>query len=505
MSRPRVAYARIAQESNAFSPVLTELTDFERTHYIAGDELAARVARGGFEAPGFVANAELSGFVRAMDRGGVQSVPLFSAWAIPGGPLSRTCFALLRDRLVAGLKAGGPWDAVMLSLHGAMIARGSEDPEADLIDAVRGVVGPDVPVAVTLDLHGQLVDRFVSQVDVLAAYRTNPHRDHDRTGRRCGEMLLGKLRGETSPVSAWRSLPLVCGGGTTIDFLPTMRPVYRWMKRMERDPRVLYLSLFNSHLWNDSPELGWASHVVTDGDPALADALADELAQMLWDRRETQPPPFPDAAQAIEQARAARLRRRVGTVCVCDASDIVGCGAAGENTRLIKALLEGAKDLEVLAPVRDAEVVRALWGEAIGAKVRVRVGGKLHPELNAPLEVAGELLAKVDVEGFGPSLALDLGHLRLVVTSGPCLAMKPDFYTRLGLSPWRADIVVVKSMFPFRMYFWKHNRKTIYARTEGVTDLDRMHRLRFRGPVHPRDAVEDWRPADRRRRGLPPG
>ncbi len=508
MSQPlRVAYARIAQESNAFTPVLTELADFERAQYVDGEDLARRTSPQHPEVEGLFPNAELSGFVRALHEiggGRIEPIPLFSAWAIPGGPLSSECFGFLRDRLVADLRELGPLDAVMLSLHGAMVARGIEDPEADLVDAVRSVVGPEVSIAVTLDLHAQLIDRFVSQVDLLTAYRTNPHRDHDRTGFRCGEMLALKLLGHTNPVCAWRSLPMICGGGTTIDFLPTMRPVYRWMKRQERDPRVLGLSLFNSHLWNDSPELGWSTHVVTDGAPELAEELAEELAGMLWARRHKQPPPFPSGSEAVQQVRAARWRRMVGTICVCDASDIVGCGAAGENTRLLATVLQEAEDLSTLAPIRDAEVVAELWEREIGAPVCVRVGGKLHPELNDPLEVSGTVFSKGESGGMGRMVALDLGHVKLVVTTGPCLAMRPEFYMNMGLSPWKADMVIVKSMFPFRWYFLKLNRKTIYARTRGVTDFDCMYRLKFHDPVVPRDEVEDWRHTDRRRRGMAP-
>ncbi len=508
MSQPlRVAYARVAQESNAFSPVQTEISDFEQAQYIDGDDLVRATSPEHSELDDLFHNAELSGFVRALHKlggGRVEPIPIFSAWAIPGGPLTSECFTTLRDRLVAELSSSGPLDAVMLALHGAMVAQGSEDPEADLVDAVRSVVGPSVAIAVTLDLHAQLVARFVSQVDVLTAYRTNPHRDHDRTGFRCGEMLVHKLLGETHPVCAWRSLPLICGGGTTIDFLPTMRPVYRWMTRKERDPRVLGISLFNSHLWNNSPELGWSAHVVTDGDPELAEELAEELAMMLWDRRHKQPPRFPDGSEAVRQVRAARLRRCLGTICVCDASDIVGCGAAGENTRLLATVLEEAQDLRTFAPIRDAEVVAELWDREPGSPVRVHVGGKLHPELNDPIEVSGTLRSKGEVGGMGKMVALDLGHVQLVVTTGPCLAMRPEFYLNMGLNPWKADMVIVKSMFPFRWYFMKHNRKTIYARTKGVTDFDYMHRLEFHDPVFPRDDVQDWRQTDRRRRGIVP-
>jgi len=493
MRRRRIGFGRVAQETNCFCGVPTTLEDFRQPgRYLRGGELLRACGRGGSEAPGLARHAELSGFVEAARRAGyrrVEPVPLVSTWAIPGGPLTAGCLAALRDELCAAIDDAGPLDGLLLSMHGAMGAEGSDDPEADLIEAVRERVGPDLPIAVTLDLHAQLGPRFVDRTTLVAGYRTNPHRDHRTVGRRAGELLIRTTLGELRPTAAWRRLPLVLGGGTTIDFLPTMRPIYRWMRRVERDPRVLYVSQFNAHIWNGSPDLGWASLVVTDDDPALADRLADELADRLWAVRHAQPPEFPGPEQAIAQARAARLRRRLGTVCMCDASDVVGAGASGENTRLLRALLEDATDLLCYAPVRDAELVDLLWDRPPGTPVRAEVGGRLEPDLNTPLPVEGRLLARREHPTLGRMIALDLGHLKLVVTAGPPLAMKPAFYARMGLDPWKADLVVVKSMFPFRWYFLPLNRKTIYVKTRGSTDFDAPLRRTYSRPVHPVDPV----------------
>ena len=502
--RLRIGFGRVAQETNCFCGVPTTLHDFRQPgRYLRGGELLRACGRGGAEAPGLARNAELSGFVQAARAAGyrrVEPVPLVSTWAIPGGPLTADCLAALRDELCDAIDEAGPLDGLLLSMHGAMGADGSDDPEADLIEAVRARVGPDLPIAVTLDLHAQLGPRFVDRTTLLTGYRTNPHRDHPRVGRRAGDLLIRTVLGELRPTVAWRTLPLVLGGGTTIDFLPTMRPIFGWMRRMERRRGALYLSLFNAHIWNGSPDLGWAAHVVTDDDPALADELADELADRLWAVRHRQPPQFPGPAEAIEQARGARLRRRLGTVCMCDASDVVGAGASGENTRLLKALKQDATDLLCYAPVRDADVVTRLWDQPPGTTVITEVGGKLEPDLNEPLPVEARLLARCDHPTLGRMVALDAGHLKLVVTAGPPLAMKPAFYDRLGLDPWKADVVVVKSMFPFRWYFAASNRKTIYVKTRGSTDFDAPLRQTFSLAVHPVHPVSHWRPTDRQRR-----
>jgi microcystin degradation protein MlrC len=505
MPRKRLAFARLAQESNALSPVTSELADFERTHFLEGQALRDACGPRGYEVRGFIKNAELSGFVRAASRYGdaFELLPVYSAWAVPGGPLSRAAFDHLRERLLDGLRRLLPLDGVFLAMHGALCVRDLDDAEGRLIQAVRALVGDGVPIAVTLDLHANLTRRKVDGDTLICAYRTNPHRDHYKVGQRAGDLLCRTALGQIRPTTAWRSLPLVLGGGTTMDFLSPMRQIYAWMRRQERNPKVGYLSLFNCHLWLDHEEMGWATHVITDGEPGLAEELAERLAELAWEVRHQQPPTFPTASEAIVLARDARIARRLGTVCMSDASDMVGAGGTGENTALLRAFLGEGADLRTLLPLRDPEAVAALWPRKPGDRVDITVGGRLDPARNAPVDVHGTLRGNHEVEGFGRISVVDAGKLSLALTEGAALVMQPRFYTRLGLSPWSADVVVVKSLFPFRLYFALHNRKTIYAKTNGITDFDAgLRATTFACPVWPKDPVEDWRPTDRRRRAV---
>lgn len=499
----RIAYARINQESNALSPILTTVADFEQTHYIEGAALAEATAKGGYEAPGFLRNAELSGFVKAAQKaGGVELIPLFSAWAVPSGPLSRDTYDTLLQRLLDGIEAALPLDGVFLTLHGAMCVEGLLDPEAHLLGAVRALIGPDVRLVNTYDLHGNLSNGKLDAVDAMCAYRTNPHRDHAKVGARAGRILIDAIRGAVQPVQAWRSLPMVMGGGSTVDFLPTMRPLFKRMKQMEKDPRVLSCSLFTCHLWNDHPDLGWSTHVVTDGDAGLAESLAEELAELCWGVRDVPAPQFPSVSEAIARVRKARLRRAVGTICLSDASDVVAAGGTGENHRIIAALQAEGQGLTAYVPFRDPAAVDALWQQAEGASVDFQLGGRLHPEQNAPLQIEGTLVRKLEAECLLRHVVVASGDLRLVITEGPPIAMKPAFYKNCGLDPMKADLVVVKSFFPFLLYFLPYSRTNIFVRTEGITDFDAVTRLSFADPVHPIDEVAAWRPTDRKRRGV---
>jgi microcystin degradation protein MlrC len=502
-----VAFARIAQETNALSPVATTMDDFRAGAFSEGEELLRACSPGGDEAPGFLRAAELTGLARAaaaarQEHGvEVELVPLFSAWAVPSGPLSRETYDELAGRLDRGLRGAGQLDAVFLCLHGAMGVRGVRDPESRLLELAREASG-GVPLATTHDLHANVTRARLAATNVFAAYLTNPHRDHASTGRRAGSLLIRTALGLVRPTTAWRSLPMLWGGGTTLDFLPPMLPIFARARAYARQGRGLEASVLMCHPWNDDPDLGWSTVVTTDHDRDLAERLADDLAERCWATRHAEPPAMPGPIEAIAEARAARLARRFGVVCFSDASDVVSAGATGESTRLLAALLEHATDLTSYVPLRDPAVVDSLWGASLGDVVSVRVGGKLDPQRNESLLVTGRVQRTQRMHGFGRMLVLDLGSVKLVLTEQSALALRPAFFEDVGLRMSEADLVVVKNFFPFRLFFLPYARRTIYVRTGGITDPDAAHELSFTDAMHPRDQVDDWRPADRRRRGF---
>ncbi len=501
----RIGFGRVFHEANARSPLLTERRDFDRLHLVRGEALARATELRGVEVRSFMPHAELTGFRQAARLAGdVEAVPLLSALAIPGGPLSRGCWEGLCDELLAQLERAGRLDGVYLALHGSMQVEGLEEaPESALLRAVQERVGDGVKLAASFDLHANLAEGMVAPLDVLVAYRRNPHWDLFQTGFRAGSRLVRVARGELRPSHAWRKLPMVLGGGTTIDFLAPMRAVFREFREVERDPRVISTSLFMVHPYTSAEHLGWSVHVSTNDDAQLADGLADRLADRVWRERHARLPPMYSVEEGIRLARERRRGGlslgRLGPVVFVDVGDITGAGAPGGNTRIAEALLAQGRDLVALVPVHDPRLVAALADVEVGARVEATLRGTPGYGMPAvPLEA--RLVAREQAE-FGAMLRLDVAHreggaLHLVVTEAPPLPIHPLFFHLVGLDPRRADVIVQKNFFHYRVFYAAIAFTHLPIVTPGATNLDAVVDEERVVPTEPKHALEDWRGAD---------
>lgn len=487
--RYAVAVAEIAQETNSFSPVLTTLRDFEAAEVLHGQEVIEK---------GAMKDTAVGGFLKAIadhGDGQISVVPILRARAVSGGPVERAAYQGFKKDLVDGLSAAGHLDGVYLTLHGSMGVEGMRDPEGDLLAAVRGVLGPSIPIGISHDLHANVTRARAELATFIVGYKTNPHRDFFRVGYDSGKILAGAVRGKIHPVMAVRKMRVLKGGGMNIDFLAPMNKVIRFLKKTEKRKGVLSTSFFPVHIWIDDEELGWTTVAVADGDAGLAARAADEIADLAWSIRAVPHAMSYTAPAAVAEAKKRWLARRTGALVICDVADAVGAGAPGESTWILKALLEGAPELVSYVPIRDEEVARALWGKPKGETVSVTVGGKLEMKYNQPLAFTGEVVRQKETDR-GKTVVLRHKGVHLIVSELAPSATKPRFFTDLGLSVWKADVLVVKNLFPFRYNFIAVNRGTLNVETPGTSGVD-VFELGYRKvprPIFPLDPVESWRP-----------
>jgi microcystin degradation protein MlrC len=492
----RIAYARVFQEANAFSPLPTTREDFEVLHCLDSAELARATRLRGYELKGYLRQAELTGFVQAARLAGdVEVVPLWSTFAISGGPLTPEAFAWLVEGTLERLRAAGPVDGVYLALHGSMQVRDlGTSPEGVLLAKVRELIGDKAGLAVSYDLHANLATPMIDPCDVVVAYHTNPHRDLFGTGFRAGNLLVRTLRDRCKPVHAWRKLPMVLGGGLSIDFLAPMRSVFRRMKAMEQQPGVLSANLFMVHPYSDATDLGWATHVTTDGDQELAEHLADELAQLAWDQRRVPLPEMFSPADALDGVKKS-LWRKLGAVSLVDVDDIVGTGAPGGNTHLLAEASRDDRGLRTYLPLHDPAAVDELWSGVEGERVDITLRGSPGYDSQPHVALSAVLTRKVRTD-FGRTVRLDCGKLHVAVTERPPYTLSPRFWSSLDLEARKADVIVQKALFHYRIFYAASSFRHIGVVSDGASSLKRVIERKYEVPTWPGENPEDWRRYD---------
>ena len=234
----------------------------------------------------------------------------------------------VKERMLRDLKAAGTVDGVLLDLHGAMVTEGHDDGEGDLISAVRQVVGPSVPIAVSLDFHGNITDTMVREADLLHGYKTYPHVDMGERGVEATERLLDVIDKRLRPTAALRNPPLLPPLGNQGTARGPMRRLSAMAEEMEKDPKVISISVFAGFPHADIPEAGLGIYVVTDGDQALADRLADQIADRAWEHRHE----FMHSGLPVREAVARAVAAEGQPIVLADMADHTGGGAAGVGT-----------------------------------------------------------------------------------------------------------------------------------------------------------------------------
>src|SRR4051794_21485699 len=274
---PRIAVGGISLESNDFVPFTAELDDFTGAGFLL-EGPAVESLRG--------TETEVAGALDVIDATGASAVHLLAARGVSSGRLSRSAYAKLRRVLLSALESALPVDGVFLFQHGSMEAVGEDDPEGDIAQAVRALVGPGVPVVMTCDLHGNVTQRMVENLDVLVGYRHYPHDDARDTGRRATALLLRAVAGDIHPVIAHAKLPLILTAfnSTTLTDTPYAQ-LLREAAELETCERILSASVFLVGSYIDAPDMGCSAVVVGDADRPLAASEAKRLARRFWDDR----------------------------------------------------------------------------------------------------------------------------------------------------------------------------------------------------------------------------
>ncbi|MEZ0000148.1 M81 family metallopeptidase [Sinorhizobium fredii] len=470
----RIAVGGIHTECSTYSPVLMSVEDF-------------RVLRG--EA---LLQADYFSF---LDADGVEHIPLLHARAVPGGPVSRPAYEAFKTEFLEGLKAALPIDGLYLAMHGAIKVDGMDDAEGDWISAARAVVGPDCPIAVSYDLHGNVSQRIIDQIDIFAAYRTAPHIDTRETMVRAWSMLVGALRTGARPGVAWAPVPVLLPGERTSTEDEPARSLYGRLSDFDARSGILDANLMVGYVWADEPR-ATACAVITGSDKAAASKAAEEIAVSYWNARENFR--FGPVTGALDAMLDNAERAMTRPIILADSGDNPTGGGVGDRADVLRAVLARGWQDALIAGIADRPAVEACFAAGKGLTLTLRIGASLDP--SSSTADAKAMVVRLDDPGDNAErqAVVEVAGMTVVLSARRRPYHNIEDFRRLGLDPSAVRLLVVKSGY-LSPELAPIANPNLMALTDGVVnqDIDHLASERRQRPIFPFDRDFEFTPKAR--------
>ncbi len=493
----RIALGGIVHETNTYAVQSFGMTTMDSFDVRRGEAIATYAGTRTF----------MGGMLFAAEANDHDVVPVLHAFAQPSGTIDGEAYRTLRDDLVAGIAAAMPLDAVVLDTHGAGIAEGIDDLESDLGQSIREVIGFDVPLISTLDLHGAITQEMGDLYDLLLGVYEYPHVDMYERGIEAIEAVPNLVSGEWNPTTHVERLPLLLPTSST-----TIAPAGDIRDRcleLERVEGVLRCAFFHGFPFTDIPAAGASVVVTTNADPALARAVAQQIAAEVWDRREEFRLESLTPEIAIRQAQRVIVERG-GPVVINDTADNPGGGTPGDATHVLRALIEANPENSCFGYIFDPQVAEQAHDAGAGSTIEISLGGK-HDDLHgSPLEITVYVKSTSDGRfvyttpmlagaraNYGPMARLQMGGrggIDILVGSARSQVFDAEVFSLHGIDVTRFDLVVLKSSQHFRAGFDELATEVITADSPGLTTLrvENFDHPRVDGPRWPIDPEAAW-------------
>lgn len=453
----RVFTAALATETNTFSPIAIDKRAFEASLHAKPGEHPATPT---------LCTAPITVGREVCAREGWTLIEGSASWADPAGMVARATYEELRDEILGQLEAAMPVDAVVMGLHGAMVAQGYDDPEGDLLTRIRAIIGPDVPLCAEFDPHSHLTAKRVAASNALVAFKEFPHIDFVDRARDLWSIVVRTLKKEVTPVMSVFDCRM-------IDVFPTSKqPMRGFVDKLyaleKSEPGLLSLSVVHGFMAGDVPEMGTKIIAITDNDAARGAALAETLGRELFAMRGTFMVKQVDEKAAVSAALAAPK----GPVVIADVWDNPGGGTAGDATVILEELIaRGVTDVAV-GTVWDPIAVQICMAAGEGAEIPLRFGAKSAPETGAPVDkivTVKRLVPNAEMR-FGESFApfgdaawINFDGIDVILNSTRAQSFDPSLFSVMGIDPTSRKILLIKSTNHFYDSFSRIASEIVYC------------------------------------------
>ncbi len=467
----KIAIGGIATESCTFSVLSTKLEDF-------------RIIR-----PNTDDFANLYPFLKEYED--IEFVGTLSAKALPGGPVEPSAYETIQNELLSHLKEHGPFDGIYLDMHGAMNVADRDDAEGDWIVAIRDIVGDDCLISASYDLHGNVSERIMKNIDIITGFRTAPHIDYMETRERAMSLLVRCIREGIRPKKAFVKIPVgLPGEKTSTEWEPGMS-IYNEIIPQIDGNKVMDATIQVGYVWADEPRMTACAIAIGLDEDAIQQA-ASHLAQVYWDRRADFE--FGVPALSVDECIQQAMQDTVKPVLISDSGDNPTAGGVGDVTYFLSRALDiNPKDM-IYASIPDTEAVSACINAGLGNAVSLSIGGKWDTRNSQPLDVSGVVeFIKADEEN--PQVILKVGGIRIILTSKRTPFHYRQQFIDLGIIPEDHDIVVVKIGY-LVPELKAMAEKAYLALSVGAVNQDivKLPYQRIGRPCYPFDPDMSWSP-----------
>jgi len=495
---PLVLIAGFKHETNTFSKLPTDLAAYRARAYHVGEE-EMRAAYTG-------TNTEIAGFMDACEKYGWEPVLAVAADATPSGRVTKEAFDTVSGHILQAIESKGPIDAILLQLHGAMVAEEHDDGESALLSLVREKVGRDVPIGVTHDLHANVTDRTAELADVIVSYRTYPHIDQHETATKCAALVKRMLDGEIRPKVTLMRGPQLDGvdhGRTTAP--GPMLDILKLADGLTEKHGLLSASINAGFPWADVDYVGPTVIVVADEGNNGAEMSANALRDEMWQTRKILTIEHVTARDAI--AEALDKGKPGKPFVIADFADNPGGGGYADSTGLLRAMIEEGIGNTAFSALYDPESVKACEQAGEGAEISLRIGGKCEPSLGAPIEATGTVVGlyegKFKLEGpmstgvgvnIGPAAVFRVGGIDIVLASRRAQNYDLQFFRAFGIEPTQKSVLGIKSAQHFRADYAPISRGiAVVDEGGGITshNFTALEYTNVRRPIWPLDEMDD--------------
>jgi len=494
----RVLIAGFMHETNTFSKLPTTLDDYRRRCLVEGEAMVHRFKG---------TRNEIGGYIDAVANDGWQPIYTVTASATPSGKLTKECWETIRDMIVGAAGKAGKLDGICLSLHGAMVTETEDDAEGALLELLRGVVGPDVPIVATLDLHANATTRMAKNANALVSYRTYPHIDGYERAVQAASLVQEAMQGKKKPRCLLVQPAMLEGaehGRTTQPGL--MLDLLAKADAFEKELGIDVVSIQAGFTWADIPYTG--PSVAVSHEPsaeARAKAIAHELIDEIWRRRdEGAATYYRPISDGIAAARAGVGKQ--GPLVIADGTDNPGGGGYNDTTPVLQALLDAGIENVAFGTIYDPAAVQQAIKAGVGSEIEVNLGGHTDAAMGAPVKANaivkmlsdgsfkndGPMNAGVETS-MGPTAVLRIGGIDVVTISSRIQTIDLQVFLSQGIDPTSKSVLVVQSVQHFRAAYTPIAREIVLVDSGGICspDITRLKFTRLRRPIWPLDGVND--------------